>query len=99
MIIHIVREWLRWRKNWDDLCRCCGKCCYERRAERDGSVTIFYQAPCEYLDTETRRCRIYPERLTKCDRCGKVNLRTALFNPTLPEDCAYRQTFRVWDRK
>ena len=48
---------------------------------------------------DQRLCRIYKDRFRKCNHCGKVNLFTALFNPTLPNDCAYRRTFRLWDKE
>ncbi len=93
---HILREWIRWRDHWDDLCSRCGQCCYDRRVTREGEVIINYFSPCEYLDPETNLCTVYRERFNRCSHCGKVDLMTALFNPTLPSDCAYVQTFRFW---
>ncbi len=98
-MIRIFRLWLKWRKNWEDLCNCCGKCCYERSVGKDGEVIINYSVACEYLDKKTSLCRIYPDRLKKCSHCRKVNLWVALFNPTLPNDCPYALTFRVWKNK
>ncbi len=99
MPIRILREWWKWHKNWDELCNCCGKCCYERRVTKNGTLIIDYFHPCENLDPETKLCRIYPDRLTKCSHCGKVTLFTALFNKTLPDDCPYVQTFRLWKNR
>ncbi len=99
MFIRIFRAWLKWRNNWDDLCNRCGKCCYIRTLDKDGRVRILYSEPCMYLDTKTHMCTIFPDRFKICKFCGKVNLRVALFHPTLPEDCAYRKTFRLWDKK
>ncbi len=99
MLLRIFRAWLRWRKDWDSLCNCCGKCCYIRTQGADGQVVIHYDKPCEHLDTETHLCRVFDDRFRKCDHCGKVNLFTALFNQTLPKDCTYVQTFRLWDRQ
>ncbi len=96
MLIDIIKAYLKWRDNWDDLCDCCGRCCYIRHVDKDGNVIIDYSAPCVNLDTETHLCRIYPERFEKCAYCGKVGLWTALFNKTLPKDCAYVKTFRLW---
>ncbi len=95
----IFALWLKWRKNWDDLCNHCGKCCYARSVGAGGRVIIYYSDPCENLDTETNLCKIYEDRLRKCNHCGKVDLHTVLFNPTLPKDCAYLQTFRLWEQK
>ncbi len=99
MIFRIIREWWKWHKNWDDLCTRCGNCCYQRHVTKDGEVLIDYFHPCENLDTETQLCRIYPDRLKKCSHCKKVTLWTALFNPTLPNDCPYATTFRMWQKK
>ncbi|MCD7755160.1 MAG: hypothetical protein LUJ09_02310 [Firmicutes bacterium] len=79
------------------MCNRCGKCCYARRVCDDGDVIIDYRAPCENLDTQTGLCRVYEDRFRKCSHCGKVGLFTALFNPTLPKDCTYVQTFRLWE--
>ncbi len=98
MLLRIIKEWLKWRKDWDSLCSRCGKCCYSRTAAAGGRVIIHYNSPCENLDTESHLCKIYKDRLHKCNHCGKVNLFTALFHPTLPNDCAYRQTFRLWEK-
>ncbi|MCD8206577.1 MAG: hypothetical protein LUD72_01425 [Bacteroidales bacterium] len=98
-VIRIFRAWLKWRKNWEDLCTCCGKCCYVRHTAPDGQVIIDYARPCEYLDTVTKLCRVYPERFQRCSHCRKVTLWVSLFNPTLPNDCPYATTFRLWKKK
>ncbi len=98
-IWQIFQAWLKWHNHWDDLCNRCGQCCYVRHLGENGEVIVDYFEPCEYLNTKTHLCRVYPERFQKCAYCGKVNLWVALFHKTLPEDCAYRQTFRVWEHK
>lgn len=98
MSFHIFRSRLYWRKNWDSLCNRCGKCCYARSVKSDGDVIIHYNKPCENLDPQTHLCKIYKDRFRKCNHCGKVTLFTALFNPTLPKDCNYVQTFRLWKK-
>ncbi len=97
VVFKVFRLWLKWHNHWDDLCNCCGKCCYSRFVTEDGTVIINYFRPCENLDTKTNLCTIYPDRLKKCNHCRKVNLWVALFNPTLPNDCPYATTFRVWE--
>ncbi len=99
MLFKIIRLWFKWRKDWDSLCYQCGKCCYSRCVTKDGFVYIYKKDPCEYLDVNTHKCRIYNERFKKCKHCGKVNIFTALFNKTMPEDCAYVKTFRLWDKR
>ena len=95
----IFKEYMKWRKNWDDLCSRCGLCCYARSVSAAGYVIIDYNAPCEHFDKKTSLCRVFEKRFKKCNHCGKVNLYCALFNPTLPPHCAYFKTFRVWRQK
>ncbi len=98
MLRRILKAWLKWRRNWDALCDRCGRCCYSRYIGANGEIVICYDSPCEHLDTSTQQCRIYEDRFRKCGHCGKVTLFIALFHPTLPKDCAYARTFRLWER-
>lgn len=98
-VIHVIKSWFKWHKNWDELCNKCGKCCYARSVFTGGLVAVHYNSPCENLDTETHLCKIYKDRFKKCDHCGKVNLFVVLFNKTLPNDCAYVVEFRPWEKK
>ncbi len=86
-------------KYWEDLCHKCGKCCYVRYRGPTGKVHVCYDRPCEYLDTKNKICRVYDKRFEKCDHCGKIYIWTALFHPTLPEDCGYVETFRFWKKE
>lgn len=99
MIRIIFREYRTWHKNWDDLCNQCGKCCYKRYLSPKGAVIVDQSSPCQYLDAESKKCRIYQHRFATYDYCGKVTLYAALFYPLLPEDCAYVRTFRIWRRR
>ncbi len=99
MIIRIFRLWLKYRKDWDSLCNRCGKCCYIRFVDKDKNVIVDYNFPCEYLDIQSKTCSVYDGRFKKCEYCGKVNLFRALFNPSLPGDCGYVKTFRLWKNK
>lgn len=92
-VIRTFKLWRKWRKNWESICNCCGKCCYSRSVI-NGRLVIYYNSPCVNLDTKTHLCRVYEDRFKKCGNCGKVNLFTALYNTTLPEDCPYVQIFR-----
>lgn len=71
---------------WDSVCQRCGRCCFEKI---DFEGRIFYtDLPCEYLDLETKLCRVYAERKTK--RPGCVRLTPArLKKGFLPADCPY----------
>jgi len=98
MMLRIIAEYKKWSKNWDDLCDRCGLCCYDRCVSR-GKVVIDYSSACEFLDQETRLCRVFESRFSKHPDCGRVNIIRALFHRYLPPDCAYVRTFRVWKNK
>jgi len=95
-VCRIYKLYMKWRKNWDELCSRCGLCCYARSISKTGKLIIDYNAPCEHFDKKTCLCRVFENRFKKCNHCGKVNLYCVLFNPTLPTNCAYAKTFRVW---
>ena len=83
------------KQQWEAICRRCGLCCYERRVGFRG-LAVNYNAPCRYLDTQTGLCTVYEDRFRACPECRKLNLFTALFDPSLPDSCGYVQTFRKW---
>ena len=58
--IAALRAWFD--GSWDDACLRCGMCCYEREVGEDGSVGIDFSAPCEFLNEDSRLCRVYDER-------------------------------------
>ncbi|RHR25597.1 hypothetical protein DWX43_17385 [Clostridium sp. AF19-22AC] len=97
--LRIWDEYRKWRGNWDDLCSHCGRCCYARSVSYDGEVEIDFSSPCEFLDEETRLCRVFEDRFRKCPTCQKVNLFRALFHRSLPVNCAYARTFRLWKKE
>ena len=82
---------------WERLCRQCGLCCYAR-ARIAGGVRIDLARPCPYLDTSTRRCRVYHRRFAVGALCSKVNLLHALFGPLMPLTCGYVRHYRRWMR-
>ncbi|RGZ03533.1 hypothetical protein DXA14_15395 [Hungatella hathewayi] len=96
MPLRIWREYRKWHENWDELCSQCGLCCYTRSVTRRGEVRINFASPCEFLDEKTHLCRVYESRFRRCPTCQKVNLFRALFHPSLPPECAYGKTFRLW---
>ncbi len=99
MLFHTIKVWFQWRKNWDDLCKQCGKCCYRRYFNKEKELVIDYSDPCEFLNPSTNRCQAYDSRFYMSRECKKVNLRRALFNRSLPPDCGYVEAFRVKRKK
>ena len=61
-IVSAMRAWHD--GSWDDVCDCCGMCCYEREVDEYGDVAVDLSAPCEFLDESTRRCSVYETVLT-----------------------------------
>lgn len=74
------------RKDWESICCRCGRCCYEK-IDFEGQI-YYTQLPCEFLDLETKLCRVYAERDTQrpgCVRLTKKRVRQGF----LPADCPY----------
>lgn len=77
-------------KRWEELCRQCGRCCFEKY--EDGNGAIFHtRTPCRYLDINTRRCRIYERRFTINPECIKLTPELVATLPWLHPDCGYRK--------
>ncbi|MEZ4598943.1 MAG: hypothetical protein R2940_04020 [Syntrophotaleaceae bacterium] len=73
-------------RNWESICRRCGRCCYEK-IEFEGEI-YYTDIPCEKLDLETRMCTVYPEREKArpgCVALSSENVRSGF----LPADCPY----------
>ena len=71
---------------WEEICEHCGRCCYEKYEYRG---KVFYaDKPCQYLDLETKHCRIYEQRSELNPECAHL---TPELIPTgiLPADCPY----------
>ena len=73
-------------KKWEEICKRCGRCCYEKLDYRG---QIFYTTkPCPHLDTEIKQCRIYPQRSELHPECARLTPEIAA-SGFLPEDCPY----------
>lgn len=69
----------------ENLCRRCGACCHEKL--RIGKLVLITDIPCEYLDVETKLCRIYDTRSEIEPRClGADEAKEANAQPA---DCPY----------
>lgn len=85
---------VRGRKEWEDLCNRCGRCCYTKEVQPDGTVFIDYSSPCRYLNSETHLCTVYERRFKVCRECRKVTIFHALWARYMPRECAYVQFYR-----
>ena len=73
-------------EKWESVCSRCGRCCYEKI---DFEGRIYYtEMPCEYLDTETKLCRVYGQRDQKRPGCVRLTSKN-ISKGFLPGDCAY----------
>lgn len=79
--------------SWEDLCKQCGLCCFER-IRVAGGVRIDLSRPCSYLDVSSRRCTVYEKRFKTKAFCAKVNVFHALFGRRMPLTCGYVEHYR-----
>ncbi len=88
----------RWRKRilaldeqeWEAICERCGRCCYERALETDGTPVAIGD-PCPHLDVADHTCRVYHERFEVMPSCHKLTPRIIERPRFLPTGCAYRR--------
>lgn len=73
------------REAHEALCRRCGICCHQKL--RFGDAVVITDVPCEFLDTETNLCTVYPQRYIRQPLCSSAEV--SLESCTLPEDCPY----------
>ena len=73
---------------WEDICRRCSLCCYERTSF-PSEVVIDKSSPCRFLDVSTGLCSVYADRFRLCPECSKVTLWDAVAGDALPPGCAY----------
>ncbi|ORJ63310.1 hypothetical protein [Geothermobacter hydrogeniphilus] len=77
---------MRKHSRWEQICRRCGRCCYEK-IEFEGEV-YYTDQPCPYLDLETRLCTVYDRRSRVKPDCMPLSPRV-LGMGVLPDDCPY----------
>mgnify|MGYP001829099897 CR=1 FL=1 len=75
---------------WEETCKRCGLCCFEKSADRSGRLQIT-RVPCRHLDIVSRECRVYHKRLEVGEGCVKLTPDIVRQVDWLPESCAYRE--------
>lgn len=73
---------------WEAICRQCGRCCFEKWIEGEGSIR-FTRIPCRHLDVVTRACRVYDKRLEVGEGCVRLTPENVPTFHWLPASCAY----------
>lgn len=85
-------------ETWDQLCRQCGQCCFEKLEDGRGRI-IYLRTACKYLDLETRKCRIFERRFEINPSCIKLTESLVPQLHWLPADCGYRTQEEKFTRK
>jgi uncharacterized cysteine cluster protein YcgN (CxxCxxCC family) len=78
---------------WESICQKCGRCCYEK-VDFEGHI-YYTELPCEYLDQNTKLCRVYEERETARPGCVKLTAEKVT-GGFLPADCPYVKDLKVY---
>lgn len=69
----------------EEICRRCTKCCYRKIII--GGEVLTTPFPCEFLDEENKRCRVYARRKEFKPNC--LTVREGMRVSAFPADCAY----------
>ena len=77
-------------EEWESLCDGCGICCLEKIEDEERGRTLLTAVSCEFLDTETCRCKVYDDRLRTNPECIRLVPENLEQVRGLPETCAYR---------
>ena len=75
---------------WESLCDGCGQCCLQKLEDEDTGDVFNTELVCRFMNQETCRCTVYPERLKKVPGCTVLTPETVADYPWLPATCAYR---------
>lgn len=77
-------------QEWESLCDGCARCCLLKLEDEDTGELHFTSVSCHQLDTETCRCKDYPNRKFLVPECLLVRQMKIDEYSWLPETCAYR---------
>lgn len=75
---------------WESLCDGCGKCCLAKLQDEDTDEIYYTDLVCRYMDQDSCRCTVYPERLQKVPACTVLTPESIGDFHWLPFTCAYR---------
>ncbi len=79
------------KQEWESLCDGCGKCCLIKLEDIDDGEVYYTSVACQYLNTSTCRCTVYPQRFKKVPACTSITIDNIHQLNFLPETCAYRR--------
>jgi len=75
-------------EEWENLCKRCGQCCFEKWVKEDGTIRPT-DIPCRFLDIITRECKVYHKRFDVDEGCVKLTPTVVETVQWLPPECAY----------
>jgi len=78
---------------WDNICKQCGRCCFEKIIEEDGTI-VETEIACRYLDVVTRRCKVYHKRFDVDEDCVQLTPELVSSVEWLPKSCGYVEIVR-----
>ena len=76
---------------WESLCDGCGRCCLHKLEDIDTGSYFYTNVACRLLDSETCRCKDYPNRESLVKDCLVLSLAGHEHYSWLPTTCAYRR--------
>jgi len=82
------------KQAWEKICLCCGQCCYEK-IEYRGRYYLT-DIPCDYLDSKTNLCLIYPQRCQLKEGCAALTPEIVKMG-VLPKECGYVQSIKDYN--
>ena len=76
---------------WESLCDGCGRCCLHKLEDIDTGLYFYTNIACRLLDSETCRCKDYPNREELVKDCLVLSPADREHYNWLPTTCAYRR--------
>jgi len=77
-------------KQWESICDGCCQCCAHKLLDDDTEEVFKTNVVCQYLDTESCHCTVYPDRQKLVPDCIKITPENAGELTWFPETCGYR---------
>ena len=78
-------------EEWESLCDGCGRCCLRKLEDIDTGLYFYTNIACHLLDSDTCRCRDYPNRRALVNDCLVMSPADHDSFNWLPISCAYRR--------